>query len=215
MTPPQLTTDAPVLNVFQPVLVGVHVLLRVEVHFTIHDRLQGNLCEVLHFEEPLQREARFDGCIGVALRIAHLVGVVFNLLHESCFLQVFGNLLATVEAVHAHVEGRLLADGAVGVEDVDGLQLVCLAQHVVVLVVGRRYLQTARAKLNVYVAVFNHGNNAVHQRHNHLATLQPLVLGVFGVDTHGRIAHDGLGAGRGYYGIVALAVLMNNVAGLL
>ena len=212
MTPPQLTRDTPILNVLQPVLVGVHVFLRIELQFAVQYGWEGDVGKVLHLEEPLQRETGLDSCIRVALRIAHLIDIVLDLLHQSGFLQVLGNLLAADHTVHTDVDGTLLGDGAIGVEDVDGLQVMRLAQHIVVGVVGWRHLQTAGTELDIHVTVFNNGNDAVHQRHNHLATLEPLVLGVLGVDAHGCIAHDGLWTCGGDNGIVALCILMDDIA---
>ena len=54
MTPPELTRDTPVLDVLQPVLVGIDVFLRIEFQFTVEYRRQGDVCKVLHLEEPLQ-----------------------------------------------------------------------------------------------------------------------------------------------------------------
>ena len=87
-----------------------------------------------------------------------------------------------------------------------------LAQHIVIGVVCRRYLQTARTELDVHVTVLDDRNNATHQRNDDLASLQPLVLRVFGIDTHGSIAHDGLGTCGSNHGIVSFLVLVDNVA---
>ena len=88
-----------------------------------------------------------------------------------------------------------------------------LAQHVIILVVGRRHLQTTRTELNLYVAVLDDGNHTVHERHNHLAAFQPLVLRILRVDTHGGIAHDSLRTCCCYDSIVAaFLVLVQNFA---
>ena len=167
---------------------------------------------MLHRQEPLHGESRLYGRVGVALGVAHLVGVVLDALHQAGFLQILGNLFAAIHAVHTHVEGALVADGSVGIENVDGLQMMRLAEHVVVGVVGGSHLQTARAELDVDIAVFDDGDNAVHQGYDDFASLQPLVLGVFGVDAHGGIAHDGLWAGGGHDGVVAALVFVDDVA---
>ena len=213
MSPPELTRDAPVLDVLQPVLVCGLVFGRIELDVIVHDGRQCDVGKMLHLEEPLQRQTGLDGGVGVALRVANLVRIVLYTLHETCFLQILCNLLAANHAVHSDVEWGLLADGAVGVEDVNGLQVVCLTQHVVVGVVSRSDLQTARTELNVHIAVFYYRNHASHQRNNDLATLEPLVLRVFGIDTHSRIAHDGLRTCGCHNGIVALRIAVDDVAG--
>ena len=54
MTPPQLTGDAPVLNVLQPVLISILVLRGIELQLIVHHWGQGNVGKVLHLQEPLQ-----------------------------------------------------------------------------------------------------------------------------------------------------------------
>ena len=54
MAPPELSADAPVLNVLQPVLVGVHILLWIELHLAAEHWRQSDVGKMLHAEEPLQ-----------------------------------------------------------------------------------------------------------------------------------------------------------------
>ena len=134
------------------------------------------------------------------------------MVHQPGGNEVFGNCLAAVEAVHTLIllAVRLLfgfdaaeVDVSVGREDVVGGQIVFLPQHVVVGVVGGRHLQTARAESNLHVAVFNHGHHASHNGHDEVLAFEPLVLLFLGVDAHGHVAHDGLGARGGYNGVFA------------
>ena len=212
MSPPQLARDAPVLDVLQPVLIGVLVFRGVELDFVVHHGWQGNVGKMFHAEEPLQRQTGLDGCVGVTLGIAHLVGVLFHTLHQTCLFKVAGYLFAAGKTVHAHIEGRLSRDGAVGIEDVDALEVVRLAEHVVVGVVGGSDLQTTCAKLYFDIAVFDDLYLASYQRHDDVVPLEPLVLRVFGVDTHGCVAHDGFRTCCGYNGVIALLVFVDDVA---
>ena len=174
---------------------------------------QGDVGEVFHREEPLLAETRLHGCVLVALRVAHLVVIVFNLLHQASSLQVFSNLFAHIHAVHAHIQASSLRDGAVGVEDVDGLEVMCLSKGVVVDIVCWSNLQTACSELYVHIAVLDHRDHAVHQRHDNLMAAQPLVLRVLGVDAHGGVAHDGLRTCCGYHSIEAsVSILVQHLA---
>ena len=89
---------------------------------------------------------------------------------------------------------------------------MCLTQHIVVGIVCRSHLQATRTELDIHIAVLNHRNHPVHQWHNHLLSLQPLRLGVFGVHTHRRITHDGFWTCGGHHGIIAFGILVNHVA---
>ena len=95
---------------------------------------------------------------------------------------------------------------------VDGLEVVRLTEHIVVGVVGRCDFQTTRTKLDIHVAVFDDGNDTIHQRHNDLAAFQPLVLRILRIDTHGSIAHDGLRTCGGHHCVVTFLIPMDNVA---
>ena len=212
VSPPKLAADAPVLNVLHPVAVGVHIFRWVELDFSLEYWRQGNVSKMLHREEPLLAETRLHSGVLVTLRVTHLVIVVLHLLHQASFLQVDGNLLAHLHSVHTHIQASLFRERAVRVEDVDGLQVMSLTQCVVVHIVSRCHLQTARTKLDVHITVFYHRNNTIHQRHNHLVASQPLVLRVFRIDTHSRVTHDGLRTRGGNHSIIALGILMNDVA---
>ena len=102
MSPPKLARDAPVLDVFEPVAIGILVLGRIEDDVIVHYRRECDVCKVLHTNEPLQRQARFDRNIG-ALGIADFVVVFFHFLQKSFRTQVFDNLLSALEAIHADI----------------------------------------------------------------------------------------------------------------
>ena len=212
VAPPQLTRDAPVLDFLKPCPVSVLVLGGIELEFVVHDARQGDVGKVPHLQEPLHAQARLYSRVAIALAVAHLVLVVLDTLHQTRILQVLDDHLAAFHAVHADVQRRLLADGGIGIENVDGLQIMCLTQNVVVGVMGGSHLQATSTELNFHIAVLNHVDHAANQRHDDLAALEPLVLGILGIDAHGGIAHDGLGASGGDYGIVALLILVDDVA---
>ncbi len=212
MTPPELTGDTPVLDILKPVLVGVLIFLRIELDVVVHHWRQRNICKMLHAEEPLERETWLDSGVWVALRVAHLVGVVLNTLHQSCLFEVFCYLLAAVEAVHTYIEWRLLGNRSVGIEDIDGLKIVGLAKHIVVGVVGRSNLQASCTKLNIHISVFDDRNHTTYKGYDDLTALEPLVLRVFRVDTHSGVTHDGFWTCGGHNSIIAFGILMNDVA---
>ena len=212
MTPPQLAADTPVLNVFEPVAVSRFVFSGHKLDVVVHHRRKGYFGKVLHVDKPLERQARLDSHLG-AFREAHFVGVVFYLFEQSGCIQVLHYLLAHIEAVHTHIQRRLLRHCAIGVEDVDGFKVMGLAKHIVVHVVSRSHFQATRTELYVHVAVLYHINHAAHQWHYHLLALEPLVLGVLGIDAHSGVAHNGFGAGSGNHSITAsLCIAMHHFA---
>ena len=87
-----------------------------------------------------------------------------------------------------------------------------LTEHIVISIVSRSHLQTTRTELDIHIAVFNNRNHTVHQRHDDLVPLEPLVFRVLGVDTHGRITHDGFRTSRGHHCIISLGILVDHIA---
>ena len=166
---------------------------------------------MLHLEKPLCGQLRLDGHVGT-LGETYFVVVVLDLLHQSLVLKVNGNLLTHVHTVLADIHAGGFRDGAVVVEDVDGLEVMLQSEVVVVDIVGRCDLQTAGTELDVHIVVLNHGDGAVDQWHNDVQALQPGVFHIIGVDAHGRVAHDGLRTCGGYHCVVAVGILVDDIA---
>ena len=159
---------------------------------------------MFHLQEPLHRQFRFDRHVRT-LRETHLVLVSLYLLQKVSVTQVFLDLLADIETIHAHVQAGGLAQRTVIVEYIDRRQIIFLAQHIVVYIVRRGHFQTARTKLYIHVIILDHRNLTAYQRNDHFLSSQMLVLRVVRVDTHRRISHNRLRTGSGDNGVSLLA----------
>ena len=204
MPPPQLATDAPILHVLHPVAVGVLELRRVETDLVVHHRIECRLSQTVHFQEPLHGELRLDGHIG-ALGEAHLVRVILCFFEQSGGIKVADDLLADGKAIHADIELARRSNGAIVVKDVDGGEVVFLAQHVVVYVVRGGDLEAACAELNVDIIVLDDGDLPPHERDNDAPSAEVLVLRVVRIDAHGRVAHNRFGSGGSHNGVSVFA----------
>ena len=107
VTPPQLTRDAPILDVLQPVTVRVLVFGRIELDLVLHHRRQRDIGKVLHLNKPLQTQPRLNWHVRT-LAVTYFIVVVLDFLHEIQRFQVFHNLLAAIETVHAVVLAHVL-----------------------------------------------------------------------------------------------------------
>ena len=112
-------------------------------------------------------------------------------------------MLAAVEAIHTNIHTGGFAHCAVFIEDVDGVEVVLFAEHVVVFIVGGSDFQTAGTEVDFYVAVFDYGHHAANQRHDYFLAFEPRVLRVFGVDAHCGVAHNGFGASGSHHSVAA------------
>ena len=189
MSPPQLTADTPVFDVFHPVTVGILVFCRVEFQIVVHYRRQCHICEMLHLEEPLHRQFRFDHNVGT-FRISYLISIGFYFFEQSGSFEVLLDLLTNIETVHADIHTGSFAQCTVVIENIDTRQVVFFTQHIVVYIMGRGYFQTTRTEFDVYIIILNHRNDTVYQRNDHFLSFQPFVLRVVRIDTHSRITHN-------------------------
>ena len=78
-------------------------------------------------------------------------------------------------------------------------------------IVSWSYLQATGTELDIYVCILDNRNLAVYERHDYVLALQPGILLILWVDTHGRVTHDGLRTGGCYYSIVSLLILVYHV----
>ncbi len=127
--------------------------LRMEFHPAVFGGLDGFFGQVGHFDEPLVGEHRLDGSLA-AVAVADLGFVGFFLFQQSGGRQVFDDLLAGDVAFHAGVWTAVFVDGAVGVEDVEDVDLVGrvqmpLPRRIVVGVVGGGHFHHAGAECRI------------------------------------------------------------------
>ena len=78
VAPPELTGDAPVLDVLHPVVVGLVHPLGNQLDLAIADNVDGRLCQRLHLDKPLLGDHRLDGG-AAAVAGTDVVGVLLDL----------------------------------------------------------------------------------------------------------------------------------------
>ena len=188
VSPPKLTADAPVVLIFHPVAIGI-LVFGMKFNLIILYRSRCYLGQIAHLQEPLHGE--FGSITTLVRPIAYLVVMVLPFFQQIGFSGLWQICLRTSNDPCPHTF-RQPADGAViGIKDINDGQIVFLAQHIVVDIVGRGYLQATGTELHIHIFILNDGYHAIDQRYNHLLPLEPSVLGVLRIDAHGRVTHDG------------------------
>ncbi len=213
VAPPELTADAPVLNVAHPGEVHVFVLLGHEGDAAIFNGGDGRFGQRLGRHVPLIRQPRLDDGPG-AVALRYFRGVVVDADQKAGGVERSHDLLARFEAVEAGVFGGEGAidgvvqraveveylgsgqNGSVLVEDVQQRQVVSLADVVVVEVVGRGDLHAAGAELRVAIVVRDDRDATAYQRQLNELADQRLVALIVRVHGNGRITEHGFRAGR-------------------
>ena len=208
VAPPELARDAPVLDVREPLVVGVDPVLGKELHLAFGHHVERDPADrpageerafgrrLRHCDEPLVGEHRLDDRAGAAAA-RHRHPVRLDRLEEPERLQVLDDALAGVVAIEPSIlRRRVLVDLRVEREDPDLRQAVPLSDLVVVEVVRRRDLQAPGAELLVDVGVADDRDLAFGERqHDALADQMPVAL-VLGVHRDRDVAEHRLGPGR-------------------
>ena len=196
VSPPDLAADAPVLNVLHPVEIGLGPAVGIELDRAGADCLDGGLGELVHADEPLVAEERFD-LHAAALGEADVVDDVLDFFEEAELFHLRHALLAAFVAVEPGVLAALGVHGAVAVHDVDEFEVVTFADLIVVRVMGGRDLHAAGALFRVGVLVLDDRDPAVGERQVHGLADEVLVARIAGRDRHGGVAEHGFGTRGG------------------
>ena len=187
VSPPKLTRNTPVADVFHPVEVGVFVAFWVEGDVAIFNCRQSRLSKWLHLYKPLFGNNWLNSCV-TTVATANVVCVWNNLLQNAHFLQFCNNLLARFVAVEAGKLPCKFVHCAVVVHNADNWQVVALAHFEVVRVVRRSDFYNACTKFHINVLVGNNGDFAVDKGHYHSFANKVCVAWVVGVNCNGCVA---------------------------
>ncbi|CCX38695.1 uncharacterized protein BN452_00310 [Clostridium sp. CAG:1013] len=200
MTPPQLTGDAPVLDVLHPVVVGLFHTLGDEANGAVLHHVNGGAGQGLHLHEPLSGHTGLHHSVA-ALAGTHIVLDGLDLNEVAALFQILNDLLTGIQTGHTGVLATVFVDGTVLVHHVDDGQVVALAHLEVVGVVGGGNLHHASAEVHFHVLVGDHRDLTAHQGQDHVLAHQVLVPLVLGMDCHGSIAQHGLRTGGSQFHI--------------
>ena len=194
VSPPQLTADAPILNVVEPVQVDLRPTLRIEFDMAVAHRRLG-LLDFRISQPPLHRQARFDRHVG-ALGVPDIVLV--GLLLDQCaggFKQL-RCLLAPGKPVQAREfrSGEFIQH-AVRVEHIADRQLVTLPDFKVRLVMRRGDLERTGAEFPIHRSVGNDRNLLAHQGTPDGLANQPRVARIIRMHGNGGVTGNRLRPG--------------------
>ena len=199
-----MTGNTPVLDIIQPLVIGVDPVFRHEFDFAAgyaFQRLCGNALALgsrfAHRDEPLVGEHGFDHHAG-AVAAWYLEFVLINLVENTGSFQVFNNFLARVETVHALIlPGRMFVYFCIQRQYADRLKLVALSHCVVVEIMRGGDLHHASAELLVHIVVGDDGNFAIAQRQFYFLADKMFVTLVLRMHHYGHVAQHGFRAGGG------------------
>ena len=107
--PPDLSGNAPVVNVLEPVQIGLVKSIGHEAQLALFNRLDGRPGQFVHADEPLFLDHRLDRRLAAVMR-ADSVLMLLDLDEIAARLEVLDDLLSRLVAVHAGIPSAVLVD---------------------------------------------------------------------------------------------------------
>ncbi|MNZ98344.1 hypothetical protein D3C78_1176240 [compost metagenome] len=194
--PPQLTRNAPVTYVFDPVQVNFLKTLWNELYaFPSLLRSDCRFGQRLHSYEPLCGQVRlYNGA--AALAMTDLMHMVLDLYANSLLLKVLHELLAAIRAVQPLIRTRLGIHRTRFVHHDNLRQAVTLAYLEVIRIMRRRNFHCTGTKFLIYIFVSNNRNLASDYRQNDHLPDQMLISLILRMNSDCRIPQHRLGTSR-------------------
>ena len=192
MSPPQLTGNTPILDVFHPVEINLFKSFGVELNFALLYNVNCRTCKRLHLDEPLLGYNGFYCCVTTVAR-SDIVLVRFDLFHHAHFLELFNNCLTCFVTVHSTEFAGIFVHCTVVVHYTDYRQVVTQTHFKVVGVVSRCNLYNACTKIHVNVFVRNDRDFTVDEGNYHGLTYKVTVTLVVGIYCYCRVAQHCFG----------------------
>ena len=187
VSPPELAADAPVLDVVHPFKVRLGPVLGNELDLAGLNRLNCRFRQWLDLHVPLVGQVGLDHRVR-AVAARNLYRVVFDRLQKSEFFEFLYDPGASIKAIKTTITfGHVVVERCVVGQDVVHIEIVSLADLVVIEVVCGRDFYAARAELRVDVVVGNDRDTAPDDRQYDFLPNEVFVAFVFRVHSDGAV----------------------------
>ena len=162
MAPPQLTTDAPVADLGEPILVYLGPALGNKAGASLAQGGQAGIGQRFGAHKPLGGKQWLHRNFA-PVRVGNSVAVIFH-FHQGLFSGQGGhNGVPRLEALQATELSRSFVHAPVLAHDRHQRQTMALTYGKVVGVMGRSHFYAAGAELGIHVIIGNHRNLATHK----------------------------------------------------
>ncbi len=195
VSPPQLTGNAPVTNIFHPVEIVFLESLGNKLDFSTAYRLNSRFCKGFHFHKPLQTHPRLH-CSVAAVARAYIMAMIFNPQQISALVQVLHNRTAGVIPIHSSICRIILCNLCIRCHHNGHVQVMPATNLKVVRVMGRRNFYTSCSKIPFHIFIGNQRDFTSYQRKNQHLSHQIFIPLVRRMYRNCRICQKGFRSGR-------------------
>ena len=142
MSPPDLSTDTPVLDIEHPFVVGLFPLFRHNPGVAFLNRLNRLFGQRLDRDVPLLAHVRFDDSFA-PIALANGIAVIIDFLYQVTRFKISNNVGPGFVALLSVVGAAILVDVPRFIEDIYKFEIMPFANFKVIEIVCRRNLQAA------------------------------------------------------------------------
>ncbi len=190
VAPPDLPGNAPVMDVFHPLEIGIGESAGDEFRMAFGDTFDGSFCQRFHLYEPLGGYHGFHHMVA-ALAVAYRVGSIFDLHQKSHVLQILDDVLPAFVPVFPFIFAGFLGHLPVQADDYDLFQVVPLSYFIVIGVMSRSDLHSTGTEFQVHIFIGDDGDFPVRGGQCDFLPDQAAIPFILGIHGYGRIPGDG------------------------
>ena len=194
MSPPELTGNTPVLDVFHPVIINLVKAFRDKFGFTAFHRFNGGLCKRLHLHKPLFGNTGLY-CGRAAVAFADVVVVILYLYQVAALFQVGDNRFSRFIPFHAGILSAVIGHVGVIGHHVDYRQIMAQANLKVIRVMRRGDLYHAGSEFHINIIVGDNRDFPADQRQSQCLAHQMPVSFILRIYRDGSISEHSFRAG--------------------
>ena len=163
VSPPKLTGNTPVTDIFQPVKIGFAKACRNKFQLALIENVNSSFCHLVHTNEPLRLDHRLYRS-AAAVMSSNAVGMGNYLHQKSLCLKICHHCLTRFITVHSRILAAKRIDGSVVIHDIDLRKVVTFSNLKVVRVMGRCDLHASCSKFFIHILVCHNRNFTVCER---------------------------------------------------
>mmetsp|Transcript_113724 Transcript_113724/g.317616 ORF Transcript_113724/g.317616 Transcript_113724/m.317616 type:complete len:208 (-) Transcript_113724:465-1088(-) len=193
MSPPELSTNAPVSNIIEPLEPGLFVFGRNNLQFSIANRVRGSLGHAVAVDVPLRSDHGFQNISRAGTDTqSHFIGL-FSFQKTLLFQSLFHGNTSIVSHHPFKLLSSMMVDTSIFIQDGDKFQIVSFAAFVIIRIMGGGNLDGTGTKRHVdQFGIGNNGNFASTKGMNDEFAVQMSVPRIFRMHCDGRVSQHGL-----------------------
>ena len=158
VSPPDLSGNTPVTDIFKPVQINLIETLRYELKLSGLNRFNCRFCKLLHADEPLLFYHRLYGCM-TSVMGSYIMRMRNNFHKISLFLKICNHCFSCLIAIHACIFSTIfLIDGCIVIHHIDFRKVVTFSNFKVIRVMRRCNLYSTGSEFFIYIIIRNDRN---------------------------------------------------------